>query len=83
MNVDFDELLLRVLEVPEDDRRAFLEASGADSKVCAELLDLYRDKGLRDSFFRTYTALLGRRLACRDRWDLLAREFRMRDGTNG
>ena len=60
-----------------------LESDPGNTEVCAELLDLYRDKGLRDSFFRTYTALLGRRLACRDRWDLLAREFRMRDGTNG
>ncbi len=60
-----------------------LESDPGNTEVCEGLLDLYRENGLRDSFFRTYTALLGRRLACRDRWDRLAREFRLRDGTDG
>jgi len=40
VQADFDDLLLRVLELPEAERRAFLEASEADPEMCAELLDL-------------------------------------------
>ena len=55
-----------------------LESDPGNREVCEELLDLYRDRDLRSSFFKTYTALLGRQLACRDRWDALARKYRSR-----
>ncbi len=58
-----------------------LESDPGNSDVCAALLDLYSGRGLRHDFDKTYTMLLGRKLACRDRWDDLARRFRLRVGT--
>ncbi len=55
-----------------------LETDPGDRDVCAALLDLYSSRGLRRDFDKTYTTLLGRQLACRDRWDDLARRFRLR-----
>ena len=60
-----------------------LESDPGNAAVCKALLRLYEVMNLADSFFRTYTTLLGRQLACRDSWEQLAREFRLRDGTDG
>ena len=60
-----------------------LETDPGNSEVSEELLDLYSDRDLRSSFRRTYTALLGRQLACRDRWDEFAGSIQLRDGEDG
>ncbi len=52
-----------------------LETDPGNTPVSEALLSLYDGRGMRDEFKKTYTALLGRRLACRDRWDELARRF--------
>ena len=53
-----------------------LESDPGDKATCEELLQLYKRKNLQSSFFKTYTALLGRRLAYPERWAQLAAEFR-------
>ncbi len=58
-----------------------LESDPGNRDACTALLDLYSDRGLRRDFDKTYTTLLGRQLACRERWDDLARRFRLRVGT--
>ena len=52
-----------------------LESDPGNTEVCEELLDLYRRRNLRSSFFKTYTALLGRRLAVPERWAQLAADY--------
>ncbi len=54
-----------------------LETDPGDREVCEELLGLYRNRNLRSSFFRTYTALLGRRLAVPEQWARLAADFKV------
>ena len=60
-----------------------LDNDPGNGDVCDELLALYSGRRLRESFSKTYTALLGRRLAMRDRWDELARKFQVRVGGDG
>ena len=60
-----------------------LESDPGNREVCEELLELYGDRNLRGDFYKTYTALLGRRLACRNQWEALARNFRLRVGVDG
>ena len=60
-----------------------IEADPGNADVSAALVELYDGGNLRSSFDKTYTALLGRQLACRDRWDELARRFRSRVGADG
>ncbi len=54
-----------------------LEMDPGDKEVCEELLLLYRQRNLRSSFFRTYTALLGRQLAVPEQWARLAADFKV------
>ncbi len=54
-----------------------LESDPGNRPVSEALLTLYEGRGMREDFKKTYTALLGRRLACRDRWDDLAQRFRV------
>lgn len=54
-----------------------LEADPGDEEVCEELLSLYRQRDLRSSFFKTYTTLLGRRLAVPEHWAQLAADFKV------
>ena len=54
-----------------------LETDPGDKEVCEELLGLYRQRNLRRSFFRTYTALLGRQLAVPELWARLAADFKV------
>lgn len=60
-----------------------LESDPGNREVCEALLQLYSDRNLRGDFFRTYTALLGRRLACHDHWNKLAHRFRLMVAANG
>lgn len=63
-----------------------LDADPGDREVCEELLALYRERGLHKSFFRTYTALLGRQLAVPEQWARLAADFKngaVRAGQHG
>ncbi len=60
-----------------------LEDDPGNKEVCEELLNLYSDRGLRRSFNKTYTSLLGRKLAHQDRWDDLACKFEPRDAVDG
>jgi len=53
-----------------------LSSDPGNRAACEELLELYRRHKLESSFFKTYTALLGRKLACRDDWEALAADFR-------
>ena len=53
-----------------------LHADPGDRDASALLLDLYERTQQSHGFFKTYTALLGRRLAHRDRWAELAAAFR-------
>jgi tetratricopeptide (TPR) repeat protein len=60
-----------------------LESDPGDKEACEELLNLYERRNLRSSFFKTYTALLGMRLAVPERWARLAEDFQIgtvRDG---
>ena len=54
-----------------------LETDPGNTPVSEALLALYAGRAMRDDFRKTYTALLGRRLACRDRWDEVAQRFRV------
>ena len=54
-----------------------LETDPGNTPVSEALLALYSGRQMRDDFKKTYTGLLGRRLACRDRWDELAHRFRV------
>ena len=60
-----------------------LESDPGNTEVSKALVELYSDRDLRSSFDKTYIALLGRQLACRDRWDELARRFRSRVSADG
>jgi len=60
-----------------------LESDPGNKAVSEELLQLYNDRNLRRSFSNTYTALLGRQLACRHRWNKLAQRFRLRVPASG
>ncbi len=60
-----------------------LETDPGNMPVSEALLTLYAGRGMRDDFKKTYTALLGRRLACRDRWDELAHRFRVSVDSHG
>lgn len=60
-----------------------LDSDPGDKDVCEELLRLYRRRSLRSSFFKTYTALLGRRLAFPERWAQLAADYRAGAARNG
>ncbi len=53
-----------------------LESDPGDKEVCEELLGLYRQRNLRRSFFRTYTAMLGRQLAVPEQWARLSADFK-------
>lgn len=55
-----------------------LESDPGDKEVSTELLELYRRNNLQESFFSTYTILLGRKLAYPERWAELADDFRSR-----
>ncbi len=59
-----------------------LESDPGNAAVSDELLKFYEQRDLRNRFRRTYTALLGRQLARRDRWDRLARKYRIRVGAD-
>ncbi len=54
-----------------------LETDPGNTQVSEALLALYDGRDMRDDFRKTYTVLLGRQLACRDRWDELAQRFRV------
>ena len=60
-----------------------LESDPGNRSVSVALLDLYDRRELRSDFRKTYTALLGRRLACRDRWDETAHRFRVSVNAHG
>jgi hypothetical protein len=53
-----------------------LDADPGNNEVSDALLDLYETSADREHFFRTYSALLGRKLARADRWSRLAADFR-------
>ena len=57
-----------------------LELDPGNREVSEALLELYGERDLRGSFYKTYTTLLGRELACRGRWDALADKYRIRVG---
>ena len=68
-------------DVAQEVLEGALESDPGDREVSDALLELYGDRNLRSDFNKTYTSLLGRQLACRDRWEELARRFRVRAGS--
>lgn len=60
-----------------------LESDPGNREVCEELLELYSVRDRRSDFQKTYTSLLGRRLACPDRWEALAKQFHPSVSANG
>ncbi|MDJ0698885.1 MAG: hypothetical protein QNJ07_03435 [Woeseiaceae bacterium] len=63
----------------EDVAKAILEgaldADPGSEEICVELLSLYKRQGLREDFLRTYTSMIGRRLARPDLWRALSARF--------
>ena len=52
-----------------------LDADPGSEEICVELLSLYKRRELRDDFLRTYTSMIGRRLARPDLWQALSARF--------
>ncbi len=52
-----------------------LDADPGSEEICVELLSLYKRRELRDDFLRTYTSMIGRKLARPDLWQALSVRF--------
>ncbi len=55
---------------------AILQIDPGDNRVCDILLDLYLQHNAKQAFFKTYNALLGYELACKERWQATELHFR-------
>ena len=60
-----------------------LEADPGDEAVCRELLGVYKRGNQRSEMLRTYTALIGRRLAVPQLWREVAADLRKERTTGG
>ena len=67
-------------EIAQQLLEGLLDLDPGNAEVCDALLDLYERGNLRQDFFKTYTAYLGRPLAHFERWLQIAARFRDNPG---